>query len=83
MGDFTGLLRQGFIVISAAVNGSRARLNWSSQRNSKRASTWRYREFARPDALSPGQRRGGNLIGDKPLLNIFFIRQTRCSFGVT
>ncbi len=74
MGDFTGLLRQGFIVISAGSKRVEGQIKLVFPAKFEAGfSTWRYREFARPMPFRQVGGVSGNLIGDKPLFNIFFI----------
>lgn len=84
MGDFAGLLRQGFIVISAGGKRieSQIKLVFPAKfeagfRHSVIANLRTRMSFCRVGGV------GGNLVGDKTLLNVFFIGQTGCSFGVT
>jgi hypothetical protein len=61
--------------IARAVSGSRPRLNWSSQRNSKRARTARRRAAARGVTLREVGRVRGDLVGDDAVLDVVAVGQ--------
>ncbi len=81
MGDFTGLLRQGFIVISAGSKRVEGQIKLVFP--AKFEAGFRHGVIANLRARIALRRVGGvsgNLIGDKPLFNIFFIWQAQMLF---
>jgi hypothetical protein len=66
----------------SAVAGSSDRLNWSIQRNSKRALESASSRSARGMALGEVGGVGGDLVGDDADLHVVAIG-SRCSLGVT
>ena len=81
MGDFTGLLRQGFIVISAGSKRVEGQIKLVFP--AKFEAGFRHGVIANLRARMPFRQVGGvsgNLIGDNPLFNIFFIWQAQMLF---
>ena len=75
---------QSFVVEPRAVSGSSERLNWSSQRNSKRALLDGVVAVLRA-GMAFGQIGGvgGDFVGDHAVFDVLFVRQSEVFFRVT
>ena len=84
MGHFAGFLRQGFVVIGP--RGMRIECQIKLIFPAELEASFRHGVVADLRAGMAFSQIGcvrGDLVGNQPLLNILFIRQARCSFGVT
>jgi hypothetical protein len=81
--DLVAFLRQGLVVeLLRAVSGSRPRLNWSSQRNSKRALRQCVVAHLRGRvALGQIGGVGGDLVGDDADLHVVAVGQAQVLLG--
>lgn len=84
MGDFAGLLRQGFVVVSAS--GERVERQVELVFPAELEARFRHGVIADLRAgMAFGEVGGvgGDFVGNQSLLNVFFIRQAEVLFGVT
>lgn len=84
MRHFAGLLGQGFVVVGAG--GKRVERQIKLVFPAELKARFRHRVITDLRPRMPFRQvggMGGNLVGNQPLLDIFFVRQTKVLFGVT